>query len=283
MQADMLREQLSATVQGYVTLEVPPRPAADLRTPEALARAADEVPHLEAVRRSTGRSLAALYAEILGAAVVAPDAAHKNAEALAAAWRLLFSDDSGRVPTRAYRNYLKYKQAFDAARAAGRDAQAEWTALQTAQPGRIEAALATLSQNSQADLGAAFVAARVSLLAGQREGADGPYHICKATPANFWEPEPQQHVTSSAQDRPLMRVMLDRPWLHLALLSRDGWAVPGQQAGAYSNGRADDSNTGLLALVPVAFFVAWTEGGAAEIVAWENLVLPPCPLRGSSP
>jgi hypothetical protein len=278
---DTLREQLSAIGQGYVTVEVPPRPAADLSTPEALARAADEVPYLEPQRRSTGRSVAELYAEILGAAVVDP--AREEPKDVADARRLLYADEGGQVPTPGYRTYLHYKQLFDAARAAGQAGDAEWRALQTAQPGRIEAALATLAQHRQRDLGNAFAAAQTAFAAGQREGASGQYPICNATPARFWELEAWQYDTDHAEDRLPVRVMLDRPWLRLALLGRDGWWVPGRTAAAYSNGRADESNRGLWAIVPTALFVGWDEDETPVIVAWDNLAVPRCPPRDPSP
>lgn len=275
-----LREQLSAIGQGYITVEVPPRPAEDLSTPEALARAADEVPHLEPQRRATGRSVAELYAEILGAAVVAPAPEPRE---VTDARRLLYADAEGQVPTPLYRAYLHYKQLYDAARAAGQSGDAEWRALQTAQPGRIEAALAVIAQYRQRDLGTGFAAAREAFVAGQREGSFGRYQICNATPARFWELEAWQYDTDNGEDRLPVRVLLERPWLRLALLRRDGWWVPGRAAAAYSNGRADESNHGLWAIVPTALFVGWDEDETPVIVGWDNLAVPRCPPRDAPP
>jgi hypothetical protein len=272
----IVREQLSTLAQGYVTIEVPPRPAADLSTPEALARAADEVPYIEPERRSTGRSVASLYSEVLGATIVA--SASEAPPEVAAAQRLLFADESGRVPTRLYNMYINYKTALDAARASGRTGEIEWRKLQTAQPGRVEEALAILAQHRERGLDAAFATAREAFAAGQRDGLYGRYHACNATPRNFWATQGAQDM-GSAEPRSPVRVMLERPWLRFALLSREGWRVPGREAGAYSNGRADASNTGLLALVPVALFIGWEQDGTPVIVAWDNLVVPPCPPR----
>lgn len=281
MALETIREQLSATGRGYVTLEVPPRPAADLAAPEALARAADEVPAIEPTRRPTGRGVAAMYAEILEARVVEPGP--EEPAAVATARRLLYTDAGESVPTRAHKAYLDLKHAFDAERAAGRTGDTEWRALQSAQPGRIEAAMATLSQHPQSALRAAFSAARAAFDAGRREGTVGRYHVCNATPSAFWAAKPGPHDTSIAQvGRPLMRVLLERPWLRLALLGRDGWSVPGREAGAYSNGRADKSNVGLLALVPITLFIGWDEHETPLIVAWDNLVVPRCPQRSST-
>jgi len=277
---DTLREQLSAIGQGYITLEVPPRPAADLSTPEALARAADEVPYLEPVRRATGRSVANLYGEILGAAIVDPVPEPKN---VTDARRLLYADAGDQVPTPLYKTYLHYKQLYDAARAAGQSGDAEWRALQTAQPGRIEAALATISQYRQRDLGTAFAGAREAFAAGQREDVLGRYLICNATPARFWELEAWQFDTDDGDDCLPVRVLLERPWLRFALLRRDGWWVPGREAAAYSNGRADETNHGLLAVVPGALFIEWDDNETPMIVGWDNLAVPRCPPRNAPP
>jgi len=271
---DTLRDQLSTIAQGYITVEDPPRPAADLSTPEALARAADEVPYLEPLRRATGRSVAELYEEILGTAVVGPVPEPKN---VTDARHLLYSDDADQVPTPLYATYRHYKQLYDAARAAGQSGEAEWRALQTAQPGRIEAALATISQFRQRDLNTALAAAREAVIAGQREGELGRYLICNATPARFWELEASQFDTEDAEDRLPVRVILERPWLRTPLLRRDGWWVPGRAAGAYSNGRADESNHGLWAVVPSALFIGWDEDEAPVIIAWDNVAVPRCP------
>ncbi|WP_224363938.1 hypothetical protein [Hyalangium versicolor] len=277
---DVLQQQLSETGLGYVTLEVPPRPAVELQSPEALARVADEVPYLEPERRSTGRSVAALYAEILGAMVVEPP--REQPPAVIAARQMLYTDESESVPSRAYKTYLSYKQAYDEARAAGKTGDAEWRKLQTAQPGRIEAALATLSSFHQGDLSVAFASAKKAFAAGQRDGEGGAYFVCHATPPNFWVTSPAQEESGDAQDRTSMRVMLERPWLRVALLSRDGWSVPGREVGAYSNGRADGSNSGLLALIPIAFFIGWQVDGTPVIIGWDNLIVPPCPPRASA-
>lgn len=275
---DTLREQLSTIAQGYITVEDPPRPATDLSSPEALARAADEVPYLEPLRRATGRSVSELYGEILGAAIVDPAPEPWN---VTDARRLLYSDDADQVPTPLYATYLHYKQLYDAARAAGQSGEAEWKALQTAQPGRIEAALATISQFRQRDLNTAFAAARDAFVAGQREGELGQYLICNAIPARFWELEASQFDTDDAEDRLPVRVILERPWLRPPLLRRDGWWVPGRAAEAYSNGRADESNHGLWAVVPGALFIGWNEDEAPVIVAWDNVAVPRCPPRSA--
>lgn len=269
-------EQLSALAQGYLTIEVPPRPATDLSSPEALARAADEVPYIEPERRSTGRSVAALYSEILGATIV--ESATEKPPEVVAARRLLFADESRQVPTRLYNMYINYKTALDAARASGRTGEIEWRRFQTAQPGRVEDALAILAQHHERGLDAAFAAAREAFAAGQRDGLYGRYHTCNATPPNFWAPHGAQDM-GNAESRSPVRVMLERPWLRFALLSREGWRVPGREAGAYSNGRTDASNTGLLALIPVALFIGWEQDETPTIVAWDNLVVPPCPPR----
>ncbi|MFY0576295.1 hypothetical protein ACN28S_19770 [Cystobacter fuscus] len=229
MSIDSLYEQLSETGLGYVTLEVPPRPATELQTPEALARAADEVPALDPERRSTGRLISVLYAELLGATVVEPP--REVPPSVTAARQLLYTDDNESVPTRAYKTYLAYKQAYDEARAAGRTGEAEWRKLQTAQPGRIEAALATLSSFHQGDLSVAFASAQKAFAAGQREGEEGPYFVCNAIPPRFWLPPSGQEDTGGEEARPFMRVMLERPWLRMALLGRDGWSVPGREEG----------------------------------------------------
>lgn len=277
---DTLREQLSAISQGYITLEVPPRPADELSSPEALARAADEVPYLEPRRRATGRSVAALYGEILGSAIVVPVADPKE---VTNARRLLYADDGDQAPTPLYAAYRYYKQQYDAARAAGKAGEAESRAMQSAQPGRVEAALAVIAQHHQRDLGAAFATARDAFAAGQREGVLGRYAICNASPASFWSLEAPPDAPDTARGRVPMRVMLERPWLRLALLRRDGWWVPGQAAEAYSNGRADETNQGLWALVPSALFLDWDEDEAPVIVGWDNLAVPRCPPRSPPP
>jgi hypothetical protein len=274
---DTLHEQLSAVGLGYVTLEVPPRPAEELRSPEALARAADEVPFIEPERRATGRHVSVLYAEILGATVVEPP--REVPPSVLAARQLLYTDEQEKEPTRAYKTYLTYKQAYDAARAAGKSADAEWRKLQTAQPGRIEAALATLSSFHQGDLSVAFASAQKAFAAGRRTGDQGPYSVCNAIPPRFWEPPLEDEDLGDEEERPFTRVMLERPWLRVALLSRAGWSVPGRAAEAYSNGRGDGSNTGLLALIPIAIFIGWQEDGTPLIIGWDNLIVPPCPPR----
>lgn len=280
---DMLRQQLAVGGGGgYITLEVPPRPAAELNTPEALSRAADEVPYIEPERRSTGRRVSDLYAEILGATVVEPP--REEPPAVIAARHLLYTDDTEKVPTREYKAYLDAKQAYDAARAAGKSGDAEWRKLQTTQPGRFEAALATIATFRQGGLVAAFASAQAAFAAGQRPGVDGPYVVCNPIPREFSTAlPPESYDTSGEPGLAFMRVMLDRPWLRLALLTRAGWSVPGRGAGAYSNGRADASNTGLLALVPIALFIGWDEEGTPVILAWENLVLPFCPPQSVPP
>ncbi|MBM7117008.1 hypothetical protein [Archangium primigenium] len=277
---DTLYEQLSEVGLGYVTLEVPPRPAEELQAPEALARAADEVPRFEPERRATGRTVSALYAEILGATVVEPP--REVPPHVASAREFLYTDAAEHVPTRAYQTYLTYKQAYDAARAAGRSGEAEWRKLQTAQPGRIEAALATLSSFHQGDVSVAFASAQKAFAAGQRQGEAGPYLVCNALPPHFWAPRPDAEDTGE-EERPFTRVLLERPWLRMALLSRGGWSVPGRAVEAYSNGRGDDSNTGLLALIPIALFIGWQDDGTPLILGWDNLIVPPCPPRADPP
>jgi hypothetical protein len=277
---DTLREQLSAIGQGYITLEVPPRPADELSSPEVLARAADEVPYLEPRRRATERSVAELYGEIVRSAVVVPTAEPKD---VTHARRLLYTDDEGQAPTPLYAAYRYYKQKYDAARAAGQSGEPEERALQMAQPGRVEAALAILAQYRQHDLGTAFAAARDALVAGQREGVLGRYPICNASPASFWTLEAPPSDAGSPGNRAPVRVMLERPWLQLALLRREGWWVPGWAADACSNGLADESNHGLWALVPTALFVGWDEDEAPVILGWDNLAVPRCPPRSAPP
>jgi hypothetical protein len=221
--------------------------------------------------------VAALYGEILGAAIVDPAPEPSN---VTDARRLLYADDRDQVPTPLYKTYLYYKQLYDAARAAGQSGEAEWRALQTAQPGRVEAALATISQYRQRDLGTAFAAAREAFIAGQREDSFGQYHICNATPARFWELEGSPYDTENGEDREPVRVLLERPWLRLALLRRDGWWVPGRAVAAYSNGHADESNHGLLAVVPGALFIGWDDNDTPVIVGWDNLAVPRCPPHG---
>lgn len=277
---DTRREQLSTLGQGYITLEVPPRPADELSSPEALARAADEVLYLEPRRRANGRSVAELYGEILGAAIMAPAVKPKD---VTDARRLLFTDDGEQVPTSLFAAYLYYKKQYDAARTARQSGKDEWRALQTAQPGRVEAALAVLAQYRQRDLGTAFAAAREAFAAGQREGVLGRYPICNASPASFWALEAPPSDAGNPEDRVPVRVLLERPWLRLTLLRGDGWWVPGRAAGAYSNGRADQSNHGLWAIVPTALFVGWDEDEAPVILGWDNLAVPRCPPRSAPP
>lgn len=275
---EALRALLSASSAGYITLEVPARPVEDLRQPEELARAADEVPRVAPVRQPTGRSVAVIYEEILGAIVPPRGVSPKRLKALAAARQLLFEDDEARTPSHVYRTYLQRKATFDAVRAAGGDTHAVWTALQTAQPGRIEAALAALAQHSQGDLTTAFAEAQAAFVAGRREGGTGiQYYVCNAMPAQFWIIPDTVHYAVGPALRSITRVMLDRPWFRVALLSRAGWSVPGRGSGVYSSGRADESNNGLLPLVPIAFFIEWEERADPRIVAWENLIVPLCP------
>lgn len=279
MNIKQLRDELSAPGRGHITLQVPPLPAADLAGPESCSRAADAVPCFAEVHRSTGRSIAALYREILEQAVLYDS--QEEPPSVAAARRLLYADPGTERPTQLFKNYLHHKNLLDAERAAGRTGEAEWGALQSAQPGRIEAALATLSQHRASDLRQTFRAARTAFAAGQREGAAGPYHLCNAAPSDFWLLTPGVGANPGWPGRSSVRVTLDRPWLQIGLLSRAGWSVPGRQAGYYSTGKADDSNTGLMALIPVALFIGWEESEMPVVIAWESLVVPRCPSTGS--
>jgi hypothetical protein len=252
-----------------------PSSARSLADPGELARAADNVRALDPLSRPSGAKASELYAELLGAEAEPVQLSPQQQAALTSARQLLFADAKGRIPSRMYAEYQRWKEALAAARQSGGSGQAEWLELQLLAPGRIEEALALLDRHAKNDTGVVLAAARASFETGRSEDALGAYFTCTSTPSDFWS-APSEVSTIEVGDLvwELTRVVLRRPWFDRSLLTRSGLHVLGREPGAFSNGSADASNRGIFPLLARAFFVAWTGMDEARIVAWEHEVIP---------
>lgn len=231
-------------VTQFANMWSPLNPTGSVAAAESFATLVDAVPVMSPQYGTSGTSIDSFYGEIVNANVAPPPPDPDGQAAFNRAEQLLFTDgtdfnDLGqpvtvRVESPFARNYRSKRKAYEDALTAyltnfidfdlsNPADQRKWAILQpvlqgpvdrafadlqTARPGVVESAIATMGQFQQSSLARIFATARQNYEQTRRGSLVGnpPWHVCEAFPANWFAESARENFVTMTFSSKRVRV-----------------------------------------------------------------------------